>query len=160
MVAKKLSEFLKNIIDKNNRWKIKLLKNWDKIIGSFKNNVIILKIERNLLVLGVSHPTLSHELFMLSDILKKKINSLFDHEQIKYIRFRILDIKPKKNILKKIKKEKTEGKKSYTKKFCLNKVEYLSLKKIQDQELKECLKNFYLSCKREKSEKKKFYKNK
>ena len=141
---KQISELLKVFVAPRDEWKIKLFENWDKIIGNLKGKVFILKAENNLLVLGVLHPALAQELFFLSDIFKKRINSLFGKEQIKVIQFRVIKREVKANFFQK----KTQYKVQENEKACLNKNEYVNLKKIKDAELRECLKEFYLKRKR------------
>lgn len=143
---KHISELLNNYISEKNEWKIKLFNNWDKVIGNLKNKVIILKVENKLLVLGVTHPAWAQELFMLSDLLKNRINSLFEKEHIKYIRFKTL--KFKQNKFQNINKENIKfEKKNKVKKLALNKKEYKALTKIKDEELKASLKKLFLRCK-------------
>ncbi|MBD3272748.1 DUF721 domain-containing protein [Candidatus Dependentiae bacterium] len=145
-VFKHISELLNNFVPKKDEWKIKLFNNWDKVIGDLKDKVTIIEIKNKLLVLGVTHPAWAQELFMLSDILKNKINSLFGKEKIKYIRFKTL--KKKETKFKNLRRNKFYEDNQTNINKTLNKKEYLSLTKIQDQELKENLKNFYFRCKK------------
>jgi flagellar biogenesis protein FliO len=143
---KHISELLNNYVLEKDEWKIKLFNNWDKVIGNLKNKVVILKVENKLLVLGVTHPAWAQELFMLSDLLKNRINSLFEKEHIKYIRFQTL--KFKQNESKNINEEIINiEKKENLNKLTLNKKEYKALTKIKDPELKESLKRLFLKCK-------------
>jgi hypothetical protein len=151
-MAKKLSLLLHTFLSKDHNWKIILLKNWKKILGPLHNKVIILKIERRMIVLGVTHPTLSQELFLLSDTLKKKINSLFNEEKIQYIRFKTLTFTQKKTL---VNTNNTYTLTTQTQQICLTKQEYQTLSHIKDEELKRSLKQFCFRCKREKSEKRK-----
>lgn len=157
-MIKHISELLTSFVYPKDEWKIKLFDNWDKVVGDLKDKVTIIKIENKLLVLGVTHPAWAQELFMLSDVLKNRINSLFGKEHIKYIRFRTL--KRKKYVYKKLKEEKLDltkkifsktnfNKASFNKNLSLTKNEYLSLTKIKDQELKENLKSFCFRCKKD-----------
>ena len=76
-MSKCLKELLINIIPKEHSWKITLFQNWDNIIGSLKNKVIIDQIKDDVLYLGVVHPAWAQELHMLSPMLKAKINRMF-----------------------------------------------------------------------------------
>lgn len=133
-------------------WKIKLFNNWDKVVGELNNKVTIIKVENKLLVLGVTHPAWAQELFMISDVLKNRINSLFEKKHIEYIRFKTL--KRNEYVRKELREEKqaltNQGltKRVLTRQI-LTKNEYLSLTKIKDQELKDSLKNFCFRCKRD-----------
>ncbi|MFH1461928.1 MAG: DUF721 domain-containing protein [bacterium] len=143
---KHISELLSSFVTPKDEWKIKLFNNWDKVIGKLKDKVVILKIENKLLVLGVTHPAWSQELFMLSDILKNRINSLFEKEHIKYIRFETVKIKKKE--YKSLKSEKLHlNDEKIIKNLSLTKNEYVSLTKIKNEELKESIKKFCLRCK-------------
>ena len=147
-MAKHISEFLNSFISKENAWKIKLLKDWDKIIGDLKDKVAIEKIERDLLVLRVSHPAWAQELFLLSDVLKKKINSLFDKNYIRQIRFKSAALKKRKNKKNRIKNSFKSPPSNSLKDVYLTPNEKKSLSKIMDNELAEWLEKFYLCCKR------------
>jgi hypothetical protein len=151
-MAKKLSLLLQTFLSKDHNWKIVLLKNWGKILGPFHGKVIILKIEKRMIVLGVNHPTLSQELFLLSDTLKKKINSLFNEDKIQYIRFKTLTLVQKSQYIK-THKNNTSLKQAHP--ICLTKKEYLALSQIKDEEFKKNLKKFYFRCKKEKREREK-----
>ncbi len=150
-MVKHISEFLNNFVSPEDRWKIKLLQNWDKIIGEFKDKVDIEKIDRNLLVLRVCHSAWAQELFLLSHMLKKKINDFLGKNYIKHIRFKSGGIK---------KTKKVHTKKSYKKPTCIDSKDiYLTLtekkglSKVTDKELREHLEKFYLCCKRGRSQK-------
>jgi hypothetical protein len=143
-VARAIAELLRNFVSQENNWKTKLLKDWGNIIGPLKNKVTIEKIEGKLLVLGVTHPAWAQELFLLSDMLKKKINAHFDKEYIKAIRFKIVALKDKNKDINKNKKKRAHR----LNRICLTKEEYDSLSKIKDLELRDSMENFYLCCKR------------
>ncbi len=147
---KHISELLNNFVPKQDEWKVKLFNNWDKVLGSLSDKVVILKVERNFLLLGVTHPAWAHEMYMLSDVLREKINSLFEYERIKYIKFQV--IKKQTSNLKDTAKLYLNSKHNNTepKKISLNSVEYSNLGKIKDDELKSLLKDFYFKSKKEK----------
>ena len=67
-MIKPLAHFLHDFVDQKHQWKIKLFENWKTIVGKFEDKVTIIRIENNLLVLGVCHPAWAQELFMLSDM--------------------------------------------------------------------------------------------
>lgn len=154
--AKQISQFFNNIVSKQHSWKLRLFKKWNEIIGDLKDKVEIERIDGNLLILAAIHSVWAQELFLLSDLLRNKINVALGHEYIKAIR-----INTKKRTYSCVKKEKKLGKKTVCydlKKVNLNKIEQRVLEKIADQELKSCLKDFYLRCKRGKNGKKKVFK--
>ena len=52
--------------------------NWIKIIGSLAPKVFIYKIYNDTIVLGVCDSSWMQELYMISHVLKQKLNALFD----------------------------------------------------------------------------------
>ena len=146
-MVKRISEVITGFVYQNSAWKTRLFNNWDNIIGPLKDRVRIEKIDRNVLILGVVHPAWAQELHFMSDLLKSKINALFDEDYIHTIRFRVITReKIKRNNFDKENQEIID--KENLKNFCLNKKEYKSLSKVKDFDLKCCLKSFYLNCKR------------
>jgi hypothetical protein len=147
-VARHISELLHNFVGKQDNWKTVLLQNWEKVIGSLKDKVSIEKIDRNLLVLKVCHPAWAQELFLLSDVLKQKINSLFDKEHIKEIRFISSSFKKNGNGKSRNANDFYNNVNTKFDTVCLTPAEKKSLSKVTDQELKESLEKFYIRCKR------------
>ena len=153
-MAKRIGELLYNFVQKDNDWKIKLFKNWDFLVGPLKDKVSIEKIDQNLLILGVTHPAWAQELFLLSDMLKQKINSFLGKEYIKAIRFRFVEKKEKSsNFDDKTKHDNDLKEKETLKNLCLTERERKNLSKITDLELKDWLEKFCLCCKRGRNEK-------
>ena len=101
-MAEQICSFLNDIFPKEHVWKMKLFQNWDGIIGSLKSKVRIEKLEGSMLVLGVCHPAWAQELFMLSNVIKNKINRLLKEDKIKDIDFLIITDRKVPNILKKV----------------------------------------------------------
>jgi len=153
-VAKRIGELLHNFVQKDNNWKIKLFENWDFLVGPLKDKVSIEKIDRNLLILGVSHPAWAQELFMLSDMLRQKINSFLGKEYIKTIRFRFIEKnRDSNNFDDKTKQDDKLDDKETLKKLYLTERERKNLSKVTDPELKDWLEKFCLCCKRGRNEK-------
>ena len=90
-----LGTFLTNIIPQEHSWKIKLFGQWKNIIGHLSEKVRIEKITESSITLGVCHATWAHELFLLSPMIKKKINNLLREEKIKNIHFRTVTLEKK-----------------------------------------------------------------
>jgi hypothetical protein len=146
-VPKHISEFLSNVVLKQENWKIKLLQNWSDVIGGLKDRVIIEKVDKNLLVLRVCHPAFAQELFLISDLLKQRVNSVLGKDQIKEIRFITATIK-KSNIKKQNIKDFENNDNNGLDNVFLTPSEKKSLSKITDNELREYLEKFYLCCKK------------
>ena len=85
-MAKQVSALLHDFLPKHHQWKMKLMQEWDGIIGNLKDKVRIEKIDGDLLVLGVIHPSWAQELMFLSAMLRNKINDALGSERIKTIR--------------------------------------------------------------------------
>lgn len=140
---------LQNIIPTEHRWKIELFKNWDAIIGDMRDKVIIQEIKDSVLILAVSHPAWAHELFLLTPLLKQKINSYLANEHIKAIRLRVKTFGPLVQRGKQIKKTLPMP--------YLNmqpsQQEQAFLKRVANHELRDALAKFLLRCKNQTWEK-------
>ncbi len=147
-MAKKISELLGNFVSQEHSWKLELFDNWKNIIGTLADKVFIEKIEGNLIVLAVSHPVWAQEIFLLSDVLKTKINSYLKKDHIKQIRI-------KTTYFNKRKKKETVSLDQHGdlslidfKNMSLTKKEKEDLIKVSNQELRFWLEEFYVRCKR------------
>jgi len=148
---KQISNFFGGIIAKKHAWKLELFKRWEEIIGDLKNRVTIEKIEGTFLVLRVTHSVWAHEIFMLSEVIRKKINSSLGKEYINTIRIKTAKASDKN------KKSIKVCKKIFPidlKKISLSKIEEKALSNILDHELRNCLQNFGLCCKKGRNERK------
>jgi hypothetical protein len=152
LVAQKMHSTLKyqlqNIIPEQHRWKLDLLSHWDGIIGHLKDKVIIEKITEGTLFLGVCHPAWAQELFLLSSVIKEKINRVLAENRISEIKFKVVAITKNKNI-KTVSKITTYSLLPVT----LNEKEQRAIQAIGDDELQNALKLFYSRCKHVKGEK-------
>ena len=89
-VAKQVSALLRDFLPQQHQWKMKLMQQWDVIIGTLGDKVRIEKIDSDILVLGVIHPSWAQELMFLSGMLRNKINDALGSERIKTIRFKTI----------------------------------------------------------------------
>ncbi len=85
-MAKQVSALLRDFLPQQHQWKMKLMQEWDGIIGTLGDKVRIEKIDGDLLVLGVIHPSWAQELMFLSAMLRNKINDALGSQRIKTIR--------------------------------------------------------------------------
>lgn len=142
-MPKILGQILVDIIPSKHQWKIKLFNNWEDIMGNLKEKAKIVQITNNSITLGVCHPTWAQELRLLSSMIKKKINNLFDEEKIKKINFKVINFSNKKKISKNVEYrcniEKIE--------YLLSIEEHNKLKNIKNKELASSLEKFYVRCK-------------
>ena len=137
-------DFLKGIIPQDHRWKMKLLRKWDGIIGDLKDKVSIHCIQNNVLVLGVSHPAWAQELYFLSDTLKSKINEALEEERISTIRFKTVVMKKRDEA--KENKVEVEPLKKNPSKVTLSNKESVCLGQVKDDDLRSALLVYYAQC--------------
>ena len=137
---------VKNILDSllqpsihNEAWKLNLIKNWPTIIGSLHDKVSLQKIHATSVVLGVHDSSWIQELYLLSKLILKKINSGLDQPRILTLRFQCIEkkeivVKPKlKSVI--VKKERE-----------LKPQEFKALQKINDPQLSDALQGFLQRC--------------
>lgn len=136
-----IKKCLINIIPQEYFWKISLLENWENIIGDLKKNVTIEQIKEDVLFLGVVHPAWAQEIFVLTPILKQKINTYLGKEYIKSIQIRLRQSK------KQDKKMTNVATEFSFKQAALTSNELEILTQIKNAELREIMQNFYMKCK-------------
>ena len=137
---------VKNILDSllqpsihHEAWKLNLIKNWPVIIGSLHDKVSLQKITATNVTLGVQDSSWIQELYLLSKIILKKINSHLDQPRILTLRFQCIEKKEsnKKIIVKTLPIKKIKE---------LKPQEIMALKKIHDPELSRALQGFLQRC--------------
>ena len=133
-----LGTFLTNIIPQEHSWKIKLFGQWKKIIGNLNEKVRIEKITNHSLTLGVCHATWAQELFLLSPMIKKKINALLKEEKIKNIQFKTVSFKKNASTCSRAKYKDITNKERN-----LTIVEHSHLKTVKNKELAKELGRFF-----------------
>jgi len=146
---------VKNILDSllqpsphNESWKIDLIKNWPTIIGTLHEKVSLQKIHTNSVVLGVYDSSWMQELYLLSKLILKKINSHLDRPRIETLRFQCIETSAAKTALDK--KTATDMFKNrpvaVVKDFKLKPEQMIALQKIQDPQLSQALQGFLKKC--------------
>lgn len=140
---------LSSVVASKYKWKLNILNNWGKIIGGFNGKVIIYQIMDDLLILGVNNPALSQELFCVSNVLKRRINSFLDKDRIKNIRFKYMDFSFKNDSLEndKIVPIKQTMQLQQTIGVLIDERVVKCFDNIQDKELKKEIKKFFVRCK-------------
>jgi len=125
---------------KQETWKLNLIKNWPTIIGTpLHEKVSLQKINNTSVVLGVYDSSWMQELYLLSKLILKKINSHLDRPRIETIRFQCIE---KKEPTHKLKEAQTQQER----KIILKPQEIKALQKIQDPQLSEALQGFLRKC--------------
>jgi hypothetical protein len=142
-MTKAIQELLLEIIPKQHRWKVTLLKQWPSIIGSLDGKVIIEKITDNCLYLGVCHPSWAQELFILSSVIKQKINIALAENRIENIKFRVMPQAQAKQVFLHIKKTNNTVKTNTS----LSSKEKKCLSDVKNDILRTALEDFYIKCK-------------
>lgn len=142
MIMKHIEQALTSLFKKpndNQFWKVNLLQNWSKIVGNMANKVMIHKIYKDSITLGVFELCWMQELYILSPMIQKKINDFLGTQQIKTIRFRASHKEEAKKVVKKtvvIKEFKKE----------LSAKEQASVLSIKDPDLAKSLKKLLEKC--------------
>lgn len=131
---------LEQLLNEQNNWQLKLLKNWPTLVNSLKTQVHLLKIYNDLLVIGVSDSCWLQELYFLSPLLIEKINQIIEQPRIKKLHFKTLAIPPNKK--KKIKQEMAP----LIKMRELAPQEKKILATIKDDQMQQYLKEYLLRC--------------
>jgi len=119
-------------------WKLNLIKNWPTVIGSLHTKISLQKITATTVVIGVYDSCWIQELYLLSKLILKKINSSLDKPRIETLRFQCIEKKEIKKIAIKID--------TPTKKRDLYPLETKALQAIKDPALSDALVNFLTKC--------------
>lgn len=142
MIMKHIEQALSSLFKRpndNHFWKVNLLQNWSKIVGNMANKVMIHKIYKDSITLGVFELCWMQELYILSPMIQKKINDFLGTHQIKTIRFRASHKQEprKKKVKKKVEKEFKKE---------LSAQEEASVRSIKDPDLARSLKKLLEKC--------------
>lgn len=146
MIMKHIEQALSSLFKKsqdNQFWKVNLLQNWSKIVGNMASKVMIHKIYKDSVTLGVYELCWMQELYILSPMIQKKINDFLGNQQIKKIRFRsaqALEDPPSKKPKRKINQIKERPHKKLSAK------EVASISSIKDPDLANSLKLLLEKC--------------
>lgn len=137
---KQLLPNMHTISNQNKQWKLMLIQNWESIIGSLASKVSIHKIYNHSITLGVSDSSWMHELYLLSDLIKKKINEALDKPHIQTIRFHYVTTTKKS-----VQKNQDPVSLPHKEKTLTNK-EKKALEEIKDPELVKALTRLLQKC--------------
>lgn len=126
--------------NKSKQWKFTIMQEWKTIIGKLYSKVSIYKIYNNSIVLGVYDLNWMQELYMLSEVIKQKINAKLEQPYIETIRFKYITKKTKK------KNDNKSSNSEKIKEHMLTNKEEAALKKINDPELSQALAELLNKC--------------
>jgi hypothetical protein len=140
-----MARSLKNLLHgvfKNENWKVKLLSEWDTIVGNLADKMRLEKIDDQTLFIGVYQSSWMQELYLLSNVLKKTINDHLGYNHVKHLRFKYAS----KKIITKQPVKKTIPQLKPRKPITLSGQEQQALGVIKDPELKQALHGFLSRC--------------
>lgn len=139
-MSRHIKEFLP-LFFKEDHWKIRLLNEWETIVGSLHSKMRIEKVEEHTLIIGVYHSAWLQELYGLSSVLKQSINKHLGNSYIHIIKFK-----------QATKAQPQEKKVAQMETFIYNKLVFLdenqktALSKLKDIELQNALHHFLSRC--------------
>lgn len=141
-MAQHIISVLNKVLPQEQAWKMKILRNWESILGPLSRKVVLQRIDDHAVILAVTHPSLAQELLMLSDLIREKINAAIGHEMIRTIHFRT-------TTARRSEQQQQATVKPYTPapKPALSSAEQKHLAVIEGKELREALAAFYATCK-------------
>ncbi len=142
-----LKQLLPGIL-KQEEWKLQLLSDWPTIVGSLHTKMCIKKIDKTTLIVGVYESNWLQELYYLSSVLLKSINTHIKNSTLTHIKFVNA---PQKKFFKEYKKSEVKNRPE-RKLIALTEKEQYALEKIKDEALKKVLHNFLSRCYFEKLE--------
>lgn len=149
-ILKNMSTHIKNLlkpfIQSTADWKIKLLNQWDSIMGNLAQHATVEKIYQDTIIIGVYESCWLQELYLLSPTILHTINQHLDQPRLKQIRFKHTTRNTKAPLAKTKAKDWTNNKP-----ITLNSMENSALDRIQDSSLKEALKSFLIRCHQERN---------
>jgi hypothetical protein len=137
-MTRPLKDFIHLFVQNQNDWKIKLAQEWHNTLGPLSAQVTLEKIDKDTAILGVYDSCWMQELYLLSPLLIKTINTTLDQPRIKQLRFKKAErTQPKQEPQKKI----------YTpKSVALTQKEEHALNVVTDLSLRSVLKTFLIRC--------------
>jgi len=137
-MTRPLKDFIHLFVQNQNDWKIKLAQEWQSTLGTLSAQVTLEKIDKDVAILGVYDSCWMQELYLLSPLLIKTINTTLDQPHIKQLRFKKAERKQPKE---------APQKKVYTPKHVtLTHTEEHALGLVDDPSLRLVLKTFLIRC--------------
>ena len=141
-MAQHILAALDTVLPTQQTWRLQILQQWPTIIGNLSGKVKLHKVDDHSVVLSVTHPGLAHELLMLTDLIREKINAVIGRPQIKAIHFRNFHRKSTRP-----KPQPISRPTAPTQRATLNNTEQQMLATIENEELRAALSSFYRTCK-------------
>jgi len=139
-----IGQVLNKILGASDNWKFQLVTRWTTIIGPLATRMHIEKIERDIIVISVCDAAWLQELYLLSDVLLRKINQALPAPYLKKIIFKHAHIPQEK--LHSQAKPKIVCQKAPAPARPLSLQEREALAGVHDQELSAALQQFLIRC--------------
>ncbi|MBT3827372.1 DUF721 domain-containing protein [bacterium] len=139
-MASSVKTFIDGYFKKHSDWRWSLLENWKQIMGQMHEHVFLEKVYKETVVIGVYHSSWMHELYLLSPVLLKKINSVFETPRIKRVRFKLKGQKLYGQA------KRAKYKQLQAKPVQLSSPQLKALEKLDDDDLQRHLKGFFKQC--------------
>jgi len=137
---------LKNLLPcvlKQEEWKLQLLAQWPQIVGSLHTKICVKKIDKTTLIVGVYEASWLHELYYLSSVLLKTINTHLPSSELTAIKFVHAPVKKAPMMMP---TQQPHTIKLERKLIALTEKERYALEKIKDEALKQVLHGFLSRC--------------
>lgn len=146
-MARHISDLLSSISSQNTAlWQYRLLDQWPTIIGDLGKNIVLQKINKDSIVLGVNDSCWLQELYLLSPLILDLVNKTLDQPYIKRIHFRLITRKKvvqKSNITTVSQKDSSDFVRR------LSSQESTAIKKIDDSSLRSLLLHYRTRCQKQ-----------
>ncbi len=145
-VNKNIADILQNIIPNDVTWKLKLLRAWPEIVGKLAERVTIFTIEDDRLILQTSHPAWAQELSFLAPLIHEKIDALIGPQIIRAISFKITNRRAAPIGASSSRSAQSLHSRQPTP-YAMTTVETAKLEALQDDQLKQVLRDYLLRTK-------------
>lgn len=143
-MTRHIKNFLTNTFSKKNSWQWNLLANWTTVIGELADKVTLEKIQGDTLILGITNSAWLQELYLLTPLLRSRINATLDAPHIKRVRFKAVGKKNRETY-----QPHTAQKKISELRLVLTPKEQRALQSLDDHELRNALKAYKMRCLKE-----------
>lgn len=141
-MAMPIKSVLNSLLNQHNDWRLKVVKNWQTIMGPLHTKVSVEKIENKTLYLASYDSCWLTELHMLSRFIIKNVNAALEGGAIKNVRFS-LKTRPEIRSYACVPPEVEQPYQPYT----LSSQEKAALSSIKDDNLQLVLEQFLKRCK-------------
>ncbi|MBA3954764.1 DUF721 domain-containing protein [Candidatus Dependentiae bacterium] len=137
-----LEHLIPKVLSVASEWHIRLLKDWQIIVGSLQTRICLEKVEKNIVFIGVYEYYWMQELHLLSRFIVAKINNHLGDSHVAEVRFRVIDL-PKKQRLP---RPAFKHEQCVVEPPALTSREQQALMKIKDEQLRCALTQFLRRC--------------